>query len=53
MQGLTTANRSAVENRKTELQNLKLRKTEAKKGQNCKTMNPNVPLCSVIERNRT
>ena len=28
----------------TELQNLKLRKTEVRKGQKCKTTNPNVPL---------
>ena len=34
----------AVENCKTELQNPKLRKTEAKKGQNRKTVNRNVPL---------
>ena len=43
-QRLTTANRSAVENCKTELQNLKPRKTEAKEGQNFKTANPKVPL---------
>ena len=44
MKRLTTANCGAVENHKTELQNPKLQKTEVKKGQNCKTVNPNLPL---------
>ena len=44
----TTANRDVVENYKIELQNLKLQKTEAKKGQNHKTTNPNAPLVKSI-----